>query len=487
MSSRQDAQVYDVMYHSQGSDDSDIELRPYKTGAIPHTTAAEERALWRDYIKWRHIKKILNSADIPEDSPKVSPIVIFQVIKEIGNSNELIMRIRHHVGLDKLGDTIIEDEVENTHVAIELYRLIQLSRGKDKGQTVPSTSETCCLEDLLGYMFNEVINNIAFGKGNPHLLEQLSKAMTREPPQIRSELYELAINVELLPKSLLKIVDSRTPFKKLPDLIKLTPPERYSQFVLNDYKAFILTVRSAGEPALNRIIESHLWLVEDIANKYFHTDMYLSREDLIQEGCLGLIEAAERFNPTLCDRFMQYTHWWIRQKITRAIADHDRTIRIPVHMIETINKLQHVTTDLIHEYGREPTLQEIGEVMEMHPQKVAEIIEVSQLPVSLESPISDEGDLFLSDYIEDISAMGQDDAASQQMLKEQIDEVLATLTPRERIILTLRFGLENGRSRTLEEVGQQFELTRERIRQIEAKALRRLRHPSRSRILKDYL
>ena len=487
LSSRQDIQGHDVMYHSQDSNNDNLESRPYKIGLIPHTTAAEEKVLWRNYIKWRHIKKILNSANILENSPKASPIVILQIIKEISSSNDLIMQIRHQVGLDELGDIISEDEVENAHVAIELYRLIQLSKGKDKGQTVSSTSETCCLEDLLGYMFSEVINNIAFGKGNPNLVAKVSKAIIREPPQIKSELYELAINIELLPKSLVKVIDPRTPINKLPDSIKLLSPDLYSEFVLNNYRAFILNVRLAGEQAFNRIIESHLWLVEDIANKHFHTDMSMSHDDLIQEGCLGLIDAAERFNPTLCDRFMQYAHWWIRQKITRAIVDQGRTIRIPVHMVETINKLMRVTTNLIHEYGREPTLQEIGEAMEMHPQKVEELIRVSQLPVSLESPISDEEDSRLSDYIEDLNAMRQVDAVSQQLLKEQIDNVLSTLTPREQRVLRLRFGLKDGRSRTLEEIGAEFNVTRERIRQIEAKALRRLRHPSRSRKLKEYL
>ncbi|MFA5368349.1 MAG: sigma-70 family RNA polymerase sigma factor, partial [Dehalococcoidia bacterium] len=186
-------------------------------------------------------------------------------------------------------------------------------------------------------------------------------------------------------------------------------------------------------------------------------------------------------------KFSPYATWWIRQAITRSIADQARTIRIPVHMVETINKLLRVSRRLVQEHGREPTSEEIGKGMEVTPEKVREIIKVSQEPVSLETPIGEEEDSHLGDFIEDRSALAPPDAASHQLLKEQIDEVLCTLNPRERRVLQLRFGLEDGRSRTLEEVGREFGVTRERIRQIEAKALRKLRHPSRSKKLKDYL
>ncbi len=270
----------------------------------------------------------------------------------------------------------------------------------------------------------------------------------------------------------------------LKERLKETEDAQEKEEIQAEIKALQLEA-DRGSNAKKRLAEANLRLVVSIAKRYVGRGMLFL--DLIQEGNLGLIKAVEKFDYRKGYKFSTYATWWIRQAITRAIADQARTIRIPVHMVETINKLIRVSRQLLQELGREPTPEEIAEEMKMPVERVREILKISQEPVSLETPIGEEEDSHLGDFIKDDNVPVPADAAAFTLLKEQLEEVLGTLTEREQKVLTLRFGLEDGRARTLEEVGKEFNVTRERIRQIEAKALRKLRHPSRSRKLKDYL
>ncbi|MBR2465789.1 MAG: RNA polymerase sigma factor RpoD [Clostridia bacterium] len=284
-------------------------------------------------------------------------------------------------------------------------------------------------------------------------------------------------NMDKLLEGVVTIDDPVRMYLKEIGKIPLLTPEREL------YLAEQITLGNAA--AKDELIEANLRLVVSIAKRHVGKGMYFL--DLIQEGNLGLMKAVEKFDYSKGYKFSTYATWWIRQAITRAIADQARTIRIPVHMVETIHKVSRTARELLQTYGREPTTDEIAEKLDMTPEKVREIMKIAQDPVSLETPIGEEEDSHLGDFVEDNDSPAPSDSASYSLLREQLCNILHTLTPREEQVIKLRFGLEDGRPRTLEEVGKKFDITRERIRQIEAKALRKLRHPSRSKTLKDYL
>jgi RNA polymerase primary sigma factor len=323
---------------------------------------------------------------------------------------------------------------------------------------------------------------------DPELVKAVTGANGKTESEAGQSLVDLSIESRLLPSELLESILDGTSWRRIKSLAKEpVNPEFLSQLHGKDrqLKNYFDDVKRIASEAEKRLIESNLRLVVSVAKKY--TGHAIPLLDLIQEGNIGLFRAVAKFEYRKGYKFSTYAHWWIRQSITRSIADQSRTIRIPVHMVEIIHKVYKTLRRLGQEYGREPTSEEIGSAMDLPPEKIAEVLKLSKVPLSLETPVGEDGDSDLRDFVEDRTALPPTEIASRELLKAQLARVLAELSDRERRVLLLRFGLEDDMPRTLEEVGKEFNVTRERIRQIEAKALRKLRHPSRSRKLKDYL
>jgi RNA polymerase primary sigma factor len=446
---REDAEELEIEYptiESKEDENQDIEdpirLYLHEIGRVSLLSASNEKTIARRIEIGKRVTVVKKGLEKNGKCSTASETYL-EIIRELGESQEIIIKLEENVGLDK-----------NT-------------------------------------MFRQIVSDKKFRDAIDGVIDQATilaiseKLGLTEPQRVEQRLIALSVNSALLSEVVLIAIGNTVPLTSLLQLVD--DPEFVKKLESQETElceSLDILTKDAGV-AKDHLTEANLRLVVSIAKRHIGHGMSLL--DLIQEGSVGLIRAVEKFNPHRGFKFSTYATWWIRQAITRAIADQARTIRVPVHMIETINKLSRISRKLAQEYGRDPTSNEIGLEMGISPEKVRAAINVARLPLSLELPVGEEANSQLGDMIEDLNAIQPIDNTTSQFLKDQISEVLLTLTTREQRVLQLRFGLEDGRSRTLEEVGLEFKVTRERIRQIEAKALRKLRHPSRSRKLRDYL